>query len=233
MNSVKVLSTKKLWPALIQKAKQNAIDIFEKEFINIRCDITETVRKNIHILSDKNIVAVFTSSNAVDAVASVSNNGRWKICCIGGKTKEAVVTNFINSQVIAIADNAAELANTIIASGINEVVFFCGDQRRDELPLLLLNAKIKLEELSVYSTIETPVIIHEPFDVVLFFSPTAVRSFFSMNQLSASAICFAIGNTTAEEIKLHSGNKIFIAETPSQESLINELINYYKQPVRS
>jgi uroporphyrinogen-III synthase len=92
----------------------------------------------------------------------------------------------------------------------------------------LRDGNIGLHEVVVYQTTETPVAMDAKFDGILFFSPSAVRSFFSMNQLDPQSVCFAIGTTTADEIKNHSGNRIVVSECTSQESMVSTLYQFYR-----
>ena len=85
-----------------------------------------------------------------------------------------------------------------------------------------------VHEIIVYETVETPVTAIENIDGILFFSPSAVNSFFSVNQLNANTVCFAIGNTTAEAIAGFTGNKIITSEYTSQEMMLASLIKTYK-----
>jgi hypothetical protein len=54
-----------------------------------------------------------------------------------------------------------------------------------------------------------------------------VKSFFSSNKIKESTTLFAIGNTTAEEVRLFTKAKIIIAGNPEQKELINDVIKYY------
>ena len=89
------------------------------------------------------------------------------------------------------------LADSIIKTSIKNIVFFSGDQRRDELPEKLKKNHIEVEEIVVYKTIETPEPISKSYNAILFFSPSAVQSFFSKNTINDSTQIFAIGSTTA------------------------------------
>jgi len=62
---------------------------------------------------------------------------------------------------------------------------------------------------------------------VLFFSPTAVQSFFRQNKLPAETILFAIGSTTAAEIRKFSTNNIIISDEPGKESLVRKMMEYF------
>jgi uroporphyrinogen-III synthase len=128
--------------------------------------------------------------------------------------------------VIEIFDNeptgevftGALLAETIIAAGdIHRVVFFCSNQRRDELPNLLSEEGIEVHEVCTYETIETPVTLKENLDGVLF----------SANKLPDTTVCFAIGNTTAKAITAYTNNKVIISQTPNQQSMLNLVQEYF------
>jgi uroporphyrinogen-III synthase len=54
-----------------------------------------------------------------------------------------------------------------------------------------------------------------------------VESFFSSNQLTQKTILFAIGNTTAKEIKKHSNNQIVVSDEPGKENLARKMMEYF------
>jgi uroporphyrinogen-III synthase len=228
-NNIQILSTKKISGSCIKDAAEKNICIDEMNFIDTKENISEEVRNRITDISKKNITAIFTSSNAVNAVEKiVSKQTNWKIFCIEPATKKRIEELFPGSSILASAKDAAELSKKIINEfSIKEVVFFCGNQRRGLLPTELAKHQIGMEELVVYETIETPKIISKKYDGVLFFSPSAVRSFFEQNKLEAETQIFAIGKTTADEVKIFSNNSIVISEIPGIENLIAEVIEYF------
>ncbi len=126
--------------------------------------------------------------NAVEAVGKyVAEKNNWKIFCIGNTTRKLVKEIFGEKNIAGTADNASALADSIIESAsIKNIVFFSGNQRRDELPEKLKKNHIKVEEIVVYKTIETPELLTKSYDAILFFSPSAVQSFFSKNTISDS-----------------------------------------------
>jgi uroporphyrinogen-III synthase len=83
-------------------------------------------------------------------------------------------------------------------------------------------------EIVVYETVPTPCIATEEMEAILFFSPSAADSFFSVNQPKKNIICFAVGETTADSILKYSGNTIIISDTPSQKGILKALIAYKK-----
>ena len=126
------------------------------------------------------------------------------------------------------AADATKLGELIAGEAIaTEVNFFCGDRRRDELPGILRNNDIEVNEIVVYHTIATPHIINKAYEGILFFSPSAVDSFFSVNKVAPHSLMFAIGRTTATSIKKYSDNKIIVANEPGKENLVEKMIAYF------
>ena len=228
-NKVQILSTKKISDSLIKDAAQKNICIDEINFIETKENIPAEIKNRISELSEQNILAIFTSSNAVKVVGKiVSPETNWKIYCIEPATKKTVETIFPNSSIAATAKDAAELSEKIVKeNSVKQIVFFCGNQRRDLLPSQLKNNGIEVEELVVYQTIGTPQIISKKYDGILFFSPSAVRSFFAKNKLEATTQIFSVGKTTADEINFFSNNPIIISEIPATENLIAEVIKHF------
>lgn len=228
-NKVQILSTKKISDSFIRSAAENNIGIDEMSFIETKESISATIKNRIEELSAQNITAIFTSSNAVAAVGKiVSPQTNWKIFCIEPATKKSVENIFTNSAVAGAAKDAAALSEKIINDkSVKQVVFFCGNQRRDLLPSELKKNGINVEELTVYNTTGNPQAVTKKYDGILFFSPSAVRSFFEKNKINAETILFAIGKTTAEELKNYSNNTTVISEIPDTQKLIADVIKYF------
>lgn len=232
----KVLSTKKLDPSMKEMAGKEGIDILEQDAILIRPILTKAKWDEILLLLQKRIpYAVFTSSNAVSALKKYLNDyvnhlpPHWKIFCLSGKTKTALQeAEGLFGTIEATASSAAELAQAVIAGGAKEVLFFCGDRRREELPAVLHAAGVVVHEVVIYEVKETPVSAPGDYEAVVFFSPSAVQSFFAANQLKENAVCFAIGQTTAASVKQFTENKLYISKEPTQESLLKEVITYFQ-----
>lgn len=233
----KVLSTKKIEPSLIEIAKENGIEIIEQEFISVKSVRNqETFDKILGFINDKILNIALTSANAVDALNSYMHVSDtyyvvdWNIFCLSGKTRQAIRNALLlKKNIVGEAGNATELANKIISKGVKEIVFFCSNKRRDELPTALKNANIKVHEVVVYETTETPVTVVNDFDAILFFSPSGVQSFFSANELNEDSVCFAIGRTTATSIATFTHNKIINSIAPDPKVMVEDVIEYFKQ----
>jgi uroporphyrinogen-III synthase len=231
-NKVRILSTGLVGEVLVKAAAQHDIVIDEIPFITTTAIKSAALEGKISALADQRIAAVFTSLNAVDAVAEFIRGRKslWKIFCIGNSTKKKAVDIFGKENILAVADSAARLAEKIIASAsIREVVFFCGNQRRNELPATLKNARIEVDEIIVYKTIETPLLLSDQYDGILFFSPSAVRSFFSKNTITGKTQLFAIGATTGNAAKSFTNQPVIIAGKPGKDTLITMAIQHFSK----
>jgi uroporphyrinogen-III synthase len=230
-NKIHILSTVPVGEALVNEAAQNDIVIDEVSFIKIDEIVNTEIEKRIGELAHQNIIAVFTSKNAVNVVGKfISAKPSWKIFCIGNATKNAVGKVFGEGNVIGTAHYGSQLAEKIIEhSSVKKVVFFCGDQRRDELPGKLKKNGIEIEEIVVYKTIETSRALSKQYDGILFFSPSAVQSFFSKNSINQQAQIFVIGTTTANAVKSFIQQPVIIAETPGKENLVHLAIKHFSK----
>lgn len=237
MTKHKVLSTKKLEPSLVEHAKENGIEIIEQKFISINpISNQETLDKIVSLVNQGINNIAFTSANAVDVLNSYMHVGnsyfatKWNVFCLSGKTKTAVSSALLlNKRISGDASNAAELANKIIKMGVKEIIFFCSNKRREELPAALQSANIKVHEIILYETSEVPVVVDNDFDAVLFFSPTGVQSFFSANEFDENTLCFAIGRTTATSIATFTNNTIIKSSSPDPKIFLEEMIEHFKQ----
>lgn len=230
-NKVAILSTKKISDSLVATASLYDVQIDQVAFINTEAAIESAIEKRIDEISQESHFVVFTSSNAMEAVAQfLKQKPAWKIYCIAPKTQMAAAETFGADSIIGTGNNAKELVETITSNSfIKKIIFFSGSQRRDELPEKLIQHGIELEEMVVYKTIETPTFISKAYDGILFFSPSAVRSFYSKNKVNNETALFAIGNTTMDEIKLFSDQPVIIPEIPSAEKMVCTAIQHFNK----
>ena len=86
---------------------------------------------------------------------------------------------------------------------------------------------IGFKEITVYKTELNIQEFQQEFDGILFFSPSAVKSFTSKNTIGDST-AFCIGETTAAEAKKHTKN-MQIATKPSIENVIVQVVKTLKK----
>lgn len=227
---VNILCTRPIDQSLINSARSKGNFIEVLSFIETTPLKTITLQQEIEDALGSAATVVFTSMNAVEAVAAYldGHQPQWKIYSIGTTTDQLINKYFGEGLVTGTAFNAADLAALIVKDSLAEkLIFFCGKQRRDELPAILRNNNIAVTEIEVYQTTAVPHKIDKAYDGILFFSPSAAESFFSNNTVSPQTILFAIGNTTADAIKSFSDNKIIIADTAGKENLVKQMIAYF------
>ena len=217
---INILSTKKLLP--IQKQ-----ELLDANFTVIEEDFIETTIKNFE-LSKVNDNLIFTSQNAVQSILQHPKCEDLKskdVFSIGMKTKDLLTENGFN--VVAYTGYAADLAEIISLIYSEETfTFFSGNLRRDVLPNTLQENGITFNEIEVYETKITSKKITKKLDGILFFSPSAVESYFKLNTIKDET-CFCIGETTAEALENKKVKTIVIADKPSVENVIAEVVEYY------
>ncbi len=230
-NKIHILSTRPVDKSLAQEAAKFDIVLDEISFIETEAIIDEELAKKIKGLLLQELSVVFTSMNAVDAVSKfIITKPAWKIYCIGNTTKNLVKKYFGDESVIATAENAAHLADKIVSDAtITSITFFCGDKRREELPEKLKSNSISVDEIIVYRTKETTEIIIKTYDGILFYSPSAVDSFFSKNKVVAQTRLFAIGSTTAKALEQFTKQPVTIASQPGKENLVKLAIDHFSK----
>ena len=217
---INILSTKTLLPNQKQELVDANFTVIEEDFI-------ETNIKNFE-LSKVNNNLIFTSQNAVQSILQHPKCEDLKskdVFSIGMKTKDLLTENGFN--VVAYTGYAADLAEIIsLIYSEESFTFFSGNLRRDVLPNTLKENGITFNEIEVYETKITSKKITKKLDGILFFSPSGVESYFKMNTIKDET-CFCIGETTAEALENKKVKTIVIADKPSVENVIAEVVEYY------
>lgn len=225
-----VLSTRKIDDSLVAHADRGGITIKSADFISIQTKADEGTRLKVNYVDTE--IVVFTSSNAVKAVASLiseGNKSKWlRIYAIEGVTSDLVKELFGHAAIFRAEDASSLAAMIAEKEGPCTVTFFCGNKRRDELPLKLRNAGFIINEQVVYDTVLTARAVNEPFDGIMFFSPSAVQSYFSINVPNEQVVCFSIGSTTTKELTTHTKNRIVTAKQSSERSLVESVLDYFR-----
>ncbi|MEL7530521.1 MAG: uroporphyrinogen-III synthase [Bacteroidota bacterium] len=171
-------------------------------------------------------VVVFTSKNAVKAVLEslspkeLQNLGSKTIASIAPATSQYLIKQTLSTS--CHASNSAELAQKIIDNYSPQPVrYFCKADRLPILPTKLKQAQFAVRESIVYQTkVKSQVIVWGEAKGAIFYSPSAVASFFQLNEWPKRKIAFAIGPTTAQALKEAKVRSIRIADKPSKEGLL-------------
>ena len=173
---MRLLSTKLLTVNFKDRLVQKGFSLVEFPFIKIKPLNTE-----IKTLEDNIII---TSQNAASFVLnnphlSPKLEGK-NYFCVGEKTKMLLTGNGL--KVIKMSQNASILSNFITKNHKNaSFSFLCGIQRRPEIETEFAKNKIPLSVHKIYDTLYNSTVIESQFDGILFFSPSAVESYFKKN----------------------------------------------------
>lgn len=218
---MRLLSTKILRAAFKDRLIQHGFTVVEYPFIKISPQNYTPFPLNTHL--------IFTSQNAVKFAFEHPNlytKMKGKNCfCVGEKTKSILEEN--GQKVIKMTQNAHDLAHFLIKNYKNErFSFLCGQRRRPEIEAILHQHKMELTVHELYTTTLTSKHFEIPFDGILFFSPSAVESYFAENDWSKKTHGFCIGETTSESLSKFT-NAYSIAKSPSEAQLLLILKAFY------
>lgn len=225
-----ILVTREVESSWVSKAAEAGILLDVIPFIKTEPVLTVEVQQEIEQAATQYATVVFTSSAAVQAVTELLDGDKpeWRIYCIGYHTKETASRYFGEAAIAGSAPNAALLAEAILEEeATEELFFFAGNQRRHELPDTLRSAGIEVIEITVYQTALIPRQTGKKYDGVLFFSPSAVESYYIKNKMAEQSIAFAIGKTTADTVARYFPNKVLTSEQPVKEALVQMAIHYF------
>ena len=226
-----ILCTGPVDESIINSPGYTDADIDVIPFTTISMELAESTQRQIKDILPRKTVVVFTSSNAVRSVAAYMKEKPtgWTIFCIGNTTFSLAKQYFGEENIKDTASTASTLAEKIIpVINAAEVIFFCGNLRRSELPDALREKGIAVKEVMVYKTSLAPVSINKKYDAVIFFSPSAAESFFSRNSVPRNTALFVMGETTALSIKKFSTNPIITGEEPDKNKLISQAIRFVR-----
>ncbi|MDO6818269.1 hydroxymethylbilane synthase [Zobellia sp. 1_MG-2023] len=217
VENTKIFSTRNLTPAQ-EELFDADIKVKSEDFIKISPNRISTL-----VLKKEIQNVVLTSQNAVEALIKSISPEELKfknIYCVGGKTKR-MIKKYIG-PVTHQEKDAKKLAEYLVEymEGA-EVTYFCSNLRLDDLPAILAENNIKVNEIEAYTTKHAPAEVEETVEGVMFFSPSTVTSYLQKNAPNKTAYC--IGETTATEAKKHFGT-VHVAKIPTVESVI-ELVN--------
>ena len=172
---------------------------------------------------------VFTSQNGVEALLNNFSSVELdftNIYCVGKRTKRLIEKQI--GKVAHVENSAEKLANYLVENlESKNITFFCGNKRRDELPTILSENNIVVNEVECYQTQLTPRKIEDKYKGILFYSPTGVESYLKDNSTSES-VAFCIGETTATEAKKHFKN-VIVSKVSTVESVLKSANEYFKE----
>ena len=220
---MRVLATKLLSPEFKDRLIHHGFSVVEFPFISISPQPISAFEVENHV--------IFTSQNAVQiAFKNKRLNAKLqgkKFFCVGEKTKSLLSKN--GQKAIKMSQNSLKLARFLAKNYKNESFsFFCGDLRRPEIESVFLDHQMQIQPHEIYKTTLTPKQFTQAFEGILFYSPSAVESFFQKNTWQENTQGFCLGTTTARKLNEFTEN-YSIAKTPSESHLLLTLTQHFRQ----
>lgn len=172
---------------------------------------------------------VFTSKNAVKAMATTDIFNQYKdryFFAVGESTAQELHKQGVNA-IIPPSPNSISLAQFILEkyAGIQQLSYFCGNLRKDDLPQEFKKEGKLLHEMIVYNTKMQEIKTNEHYDAIVFYSPSAVKAYFKKNVLVDNSIVLSIGPITSSELRNYYQGEILEAKSPDTDSMISLLKN--------
>ncbi|TJY34704.1 hydroxymethylbilane synthase [Pontimicrobium aquaticum] len=196
-----------------EKVVAESSDFIKISLNRIKPQVVRNPIENVIITSKNSVEALLHNFSAVELQFK-------NIYCVGRRTKRLVEKRI--GLVKHTEKNAKALAEYLVEyiDG-TEVTYFCSDLRLDDLPTILSENNITVNEVEAYQTKYDAEKIKDSVEGVMFYSPSTVQSYLKENE--PNTIAFCIGTTTASEAKKHF-NDVRVAKVPTVESVI-ELVN--------
>lgn len=209
---MKILFTKNIDTALISNMIGDNIDFECKEFIT-----AEKQEQNPFEIQDK--ILIFTSMNGVRfCLENGFKIDKNQIFVVGSKTEKSLLE--LGYKVEKSFSYASELAHFVENNNIKgDIIHFCGN-----LALDIFSKDTHYHKVMVYQTNLLYPKIEQKYDIVVFFSPSGVRSFAKFNSFQ-NLKTFAIGTTTEKELKQYTD----CIKTSSKATLDDILIEIKKE----
>ena len=164
---------------------------------------------------------IVTSKNSAQAVQNIPLDGEFFV--VGKNTAKELLGQ--NREIAFISNYSEDLVERILESEKKQTyVFLRGNLSMKTIPDVLKKYDIEVIEIECYNTTLTPKKLNVSYDGIVFMSPSAVKSFFSMNEIPHNTLIFTMGKTTAQEIRKYGNFPVYHPEETTIEALV-DLIN--------
>ena len=217
---MRLLSTKILDFSFKQRLLGLGFSLIEFPFIQVEelSHITTAISGEALIFTSQNAVGIAAQNNALRAEIQ-----KLPCFCVGSKTQSLL--EHLGAQVIGVAPTA-EALKAQLSSSVKSYTFFCGKRRLNTIELALKRQNIPCQIIEVYQTVLTPYTIQKPVDGLLFFSPSAVESYFSLPQKTKGP-AFCLGPSTLNAYQNFETNG-FLAKEPNASGMLVSIQKYFK-----
>src|SRR6185369_8057830 len=105
---------------------------------------------------------------------------------------------------------------------LKSVLYFCGEDHRQELEDGLKNSSTKISKVFTHQSQMTFPVVKNNFDVIFVFSPRSAESLLKNNAFNNQTIFACIGPTTASYVSSRGISNAFISSYPESRILLEE-----------
>ncbi|MEL7339958.1 MAG: uroporphyrinogen-III synthase [Bacteroidota bacterium] len=174
-------------------------------------------------------IFIFTSKKAIHSLHQQLTSAQWQsisnrnIACVAPVSNAYLETLGLKADITA--NSGKELAEEIKARFSPQVVrYFCSLAPSPYLADTLQEAGFNVRRSRLYKTILSPQDIDwQLARGIIFYSPSAVKSFFQANEWPADKLAFAIGPVTARALYDHNIPCAGYPEAAQKEALLATL----------
>ena len=238
VQSIRILSTRALGEHVVQQFRKNGwylemVPMIETKGI-LDPALAETFIYAISI-EDSPFMLVLTSLNGVKWLKKgLAEAGHFlppgiTALCVGKKSA-AKAAEQLKAVPLLIAPDGKSLLELIKIHIPREtrLIYACAKSRLDTLPEGLKNEGYQCLEFPVYETMPAPKMVAGDFNFILFFSPSAVESYFSLNAWPPGAQGVCIGDTTANALRHHGVNDILVPSSPDENEMVDVIRHFFE-----
>jgi len=164
---------------------------------------------------------IVSRRNSFAAVKKFINEPPNVIYCVGDWTKKEIEKLNTKGNVKSF-ENMRSLVADLASQNFRSVIYFCGDEHRQELEAGLKNTGTKISKVITHQSEMTFPVLKKSFDVVFVFSPRSAESLLKNNQFSSQTVFACIGPTTVDYLHSRGIGNTFVSSYPDSKILIQE-----------
>ena len=172
----------------------------------------------------KGEVWVVSSRNSFNTVNKFINQSPNAIYCIGNWMKEELLKMGAKSTLKSF-ENMKKLAADLTTQSFKSILYFCGEEHRQELEEGLKNSSVKISKVITHQSQMTFPVVKNSFNAVFIFSPRSAESLLKNNSFNNKTIFACIGSTTASYLNSRGITNTFISSYPDSRNLLEEFHN--------
>jgi uroporphyrinogen-III synthase len=187
-------------------------------------EIVETLKISLVEVNEipmKSDAWIVSSRNSFAAIKKFAPEAPRYIYCVGEWMK-GEVEKLNGNLLVKSFENMKSLATDLVKQNFQNIVYFCGDEHRQELEEGFKNANTKISKVITHQSEITFPVINKSFDAVFVFSPRSVESLLKNNKFSQQTTFACIGVTTEDYVRSRGITNTFISSYPDSKKLLEE-----------